>query len=148
MKQEYIRQVKKELQVPQKVKKEILRDLYEIFASAQEHGETPREVIHRLGSPKIFAKNAQEPFQDILKRQKRVLIFMTACFLFGAVVSIGLFFLTRLHRTPENVIGQSDSMTGILVSSSLPLDLLWLFGIAGCIFLILTVLLVIRLIRK
>ena len=40
MKEQYIKQVEKELSLPRKMKKEVVRDLNEVFASAMEHGET------------------------------------------------------------------------------------------------------------
>ena len=55
MKEQYIKQVEKELSLPHKAKKEVVRDLNEVFASALEHGETEQQVIQRLGTPKEFA---------------------------------------------------------------------------------------------
>ena len=56
MKQQYIRQVKKALNLPREQKAEVLRDLDEAFASALEHGETERQVIERLGTPEDIAR--------------------------------------------------------------------------------------------
>ena len=55
MKEQYIKQVEKELSLTRKAKKEVVRDLNEVFASALEHGETEQQVIERLGTPKEFA---------------------------------------------------------------------------------------------
>ena len=49
MKEQYIKQVEKELSLTRKAKKEVVRDLNEVFASALEHGETEQQVIERLG---------------------------------------------------------------------------------------------------
>ena len=57
MKQQYIRQVKKALNLPREQKAEVLRDLDEAFASALEHGETERQVIERLGTPEDIARS-------------------------------------------------------------------------------------------
>ena len=51
MKEQYIKQVEKELSLPRKMKKEVVRDLNEVFASAMEHGETEQQIIQRLGTP-------------------------------------------------------------------------------------------------
>ena len=59
MKQQYIRRVKKALNLPRKQKAEVLRDLDEAFASALEHGETEQQVIVRLGTPDEFADSIQ-----------------------------------------------------------------------------------------
>lgn len=60
MKEQYIKQVEKELSLTRKAKKEVVRDLNEVFASALEHGETEQQVIERLGTPKEFAENTAE----------------------------------------------------------------------------------------
>lgn len=60
MREKYIKQVEKELHIPRKAKKEVIRDLNEIFASALENGETEQQVIDRLGNPKEFAENTAE----------------------------------------------------------------------------------------
>ena len=60
MKEQYIKQVEKELCLPRNEKKEVVRDLNEVFASALEHGETEQQVIERLGTPKEFAENTAE----------------------------------------------------------------------------------------
>ena len=44
MKEQYIKQVEKELSLPHKAKKEVVRDLNEVFASALEHGETEQQA--------------------------------------------------------------------------------------------------------
>jgi len=62
MKEQYIKQVEKELSLPRKMKKEVVRDLNEVFASAMEHGETEQQVIQRLGTPKEFADSTAEQF--------------------------------------------------------------------------------------
>ena len=46
MKEQYIRQVEKELNLSRKAKTEVVRDLNEIFNSAVEHGET--EQLHKF----------------------------------------------------------------------------------------------------
>ena len=55
MKEQYIKQVEKELSLTRKAKKEVVRDLNEVFASALEHGETEQQVIERLGTPKAVS---------------------------------------------------------------------------------------------
>ena len=62
MKEQYIKQVKKELHLPRNRKTEVLRDLNEIFTSTLEHGETESQVIKRLGTPKEFADSTAEQF--------------------------------------------------------------------------------------
>lgn len=47
MGENYIKQVQRELHLSPKVRREIVRDLNEIFASATEHGETEEAVIQR-----------------------------------------------------------------------------------------------------
>ena len=71
MKEQYIKQVEKELSLPHKAKKEVVRDLNEVFASALEHGETEQQVIQRLGTPKEFADSTAEQFGIVTPHQKK-----------------------------------------------------------------------------
>ena len=71
MKEQYIKQVEKELSLPHKAKKEVVRDLNEVFASALEHGETEQQVIQRLGTPKEFADSTAEQLVLITPHQKK-----------------------------------------------------------------------------
>ena len=77
MKEQYIKQVEKELSLPRKMKKEVVRDLNEVFASAMEHGETEQQIIQRLGTPKEFADRTADrllsrllPFRYMLLRNQ------------------------------------------------------------------------------
>ena len=77
MKEQYIKQVEKELSLPRKMKKEVVRDLNEVFASAMEHGETEQQVIQRLGTPKEFADSTAEQFGiDNTKSKKGTVSFL------------------------------------------------------------------------
>ena len=75
MRERYIRQVGRKLQVPRNMRKEIFRDLEEIFASALENGETEQQVIDRLGTPEEFAASTAEQLginTAALRRRKRM----------------------------------------------------------------------------
>lgn len=77
MKEQYIKQVEKELSLPRKMKKEVVRDLNEVFASAMEHGETEQQIIQRLGTPKEFADSTAEQFGiDNTKSKKGTVSFL------------------------------------------------------------------------
>ena len=116
MKEQYIRQVKKELHAPRKLKNEVARDLNEIFASAAEHGETERQVMERLGTPKEFADSAAESFGvENRARRNRKGILSCVVSLAAALAAFAMYALARLNRTPDGVIGQADAMTGIQV---------------------------------
>lgn len=116
MKEQYMRQVKKELHLSRKEKMEVLRDLNEIFASAVEHGETEQQVIERLGTPKDFADSTAEQFGiDNTASQKRKGIMASVAALLIAAVSFVIYATAKSGRTPEDAIGQADAMTNIQV---------------------------------
>lgn len=148
MKEEYIAQVGKKLCISHAKKKEILHDLQEVFASALEHGETEQEVIARLGSPEEFVTNVEEQFVGTKIRQKKRMLFTIALCSFGAVVFLALSLYIQAQKTPEYVIGQANTMTTILVSSSLPFDISWLLMAIGAGFLIFAIISIIRFIGK
>ncbi len=124
MKEQYIRQVKKELHASRKRKNEVARDLNEIFASAAEHGETERQVVERLGTPKEFADSAEESFgvENCARRNRRGMLSCVVS-LAAAAIAFAIYALARLDTVPDGAIGQADAMTGIQVESALGFDI-------------------------
>ena len=116
MKEQYIKQVEKELNLSRKAKTEVVRDLNEIFASATEHGETEQQVIERLGTPKEFADSTAEQFGiDNSAPQKRKGIISSVTSLVVAVVAFVIYATTKSDKVPDGAIGQADAMTNIQV---------------------------------
>lgn len=149
MKEQYIRQVKKELYLSRKKKTGILRDLNEIFASAVEHGETEQQVIERLGTPKDFADSTAEQFGiDNTESKKRKGIISSVVALFIAVASFLIYATTKNGRTPEGAIGQADAMTNIQVEGAFGLDTLQIILCVGVIAAAFAVIQIIRTVRK
>lgn len=148
MRENYIKQVKKELMLSRERKAGIVRDLQEAFASASEHGETEQQVIDRLGAPKDFAASIHEQLgingEDVKKRRKRLHIGMI---LLAALVSFTMSAAIHFSRLPSNVIGQADAMTSIQVSGP-GIDLDVLFLVFGLIAALATVILIVKYIRK
>lgn len=133
MKQQYIRQVKKALNLPRKQKAEVLRDLDEAFASALEHGETERQVIERLGTPDEFAGSIHEQLgiacPDRRGRKRRICIALTALV---SAIAFAIAFFMRAERPAQNIIGQADAMTNMQIVGS-GVDMFWLMIALGCI---------------
>ena len=133
MKQQYIRRVKKALNLPREQKAEVLRDLDEAFASALEHGETERQVIERLGTPDEFAGCIHEqlgiacPDRRGLKR--RICIALTALV---SAIAFAIAFFMHAERPSQNIIGQADAMTNMQIVGS-GVDMFWLMIALGCI---------------
>ena len=133
MKQQYIRQVKKALNLPREQKAEVLRDLDEAFASALEHGETERQVIERLGTPDEFADSIHEQLgiacPDRRGRKRRICIALTALV---SAIAFSIAFFMRVERPAQNIIGQADAMTNMQIVGS-GVDMFWLMIALGCI---------------
>ena len=145
MKQQYIRQVKKALNLPREQKAEVLRDLDEAFASALEHGETERQVIERLGgeisiydtldlgTPDEFADSIHEQLgiacPDRRGRKRRICIALTAIV---SAIAFAIAFFMRAERPAQNIIGQADAMTNMQIVGS-GVDMFWLMIALGCI---------------
>lgn len=148
MKEQYMKQVKKELHLSRKEKMEVLRDLNEIFASAVEHGETEQQVIERLGTPKDFADSTAEQFGiDNTASQKRKGIMANVAALLIAAVSFVIYATAKSGRTPEGAIGQADAMTNIQVQG-LGFDILQIILGVGVIAVAFAVIQIIRAVRK
>lgn len=133
MKQQYIRRVKKALNLPREQKAEVLRDLDEAFASALEHGETERQVIERLGTPDEFADSIHEQLgiacPDRRGRKRRICIALTALV---SAIAFAIAFFMRAERPAQNIIGQADAMTNMQIVGS-GVDMFWLMIALGCI---------------
>lgn len=130
MKDEYIRQVEQRLPLAGRKKKEIVRDLREIFASAAEHGETERDVIDRLGTPRDFAARAAEELGgNALRRknQRRLWSIAVSLVLAAAVFAAGI--CIQIGKVPAGAIGYADGLTHIQIERAFAVDmpqiLLW-----------------------
>ena len=146
MKERYIKQVEKDLSLSHKVKKEVVRDLNEVFSSALEHGETEQQVIRRLGTPKEFADSIAEQFGiDNIVRKKRK-GFISSLIIAAAAFSI--YAVTRFRKVPEGAIGQADAMTNIQIEGALGFDVSPIILAVGIAAALIAVLLMIRTIGK
>lgn len=109
MKEQYIKQVEKELSLPRKMKKEVVRDLNEVFASAMEHGETEQQIIQRLGTPKEFADSTAEQFGiDNTKSKKGTVSFLLLLRLLSRLLPFRYMLLRNQEKCQKE---QSDKPT-------------------------------------
>ena len=138
MKEQYIRQVEKELNLSRKAKTEVVRDLNEIFNSAVEHGETEQQVIERLGTPQEFANSTAEQFGiDNSVPKKRKWIISSVISLVVAIVAFLIYATAKSGKVPEGAIGQADAMTNIQVNGDFIFDasqIILLVGIIAFVF--------------
>lgn len=149
MKEKYIKQLKKELSLPNKAKKEVVRDLNEVFLSAAEHGETERQVIQRLGTPKEFADSIAEQFGvDNTASKKKMGIISIFIAVVISVLSFSIHTIARLETPPEVAIGQAEAMTTIQIEGSGSFNASQIILMIGFAATIITVFLIVRFIRK
>lgn len=132
MKEQYIRQVRKELHLPRRIRAEVVRDLGEIFASAAEHGESEAAVIERLGRPEEFAALTAKQFgvDNAAPRQRaRLLSVLLAAML--AAAAFVVYAVLEAAKVPADAIGQADAQTNIQIAGTFGLDALQIIFIAG-----------------
>lgn len=148
MKQQYIKQVEKKLNLSRKMKKEVLRDLDEVFISALEHGEAEQQVIDRLGEPEEFARSIHEQLGVCCtgKRQRRKKISIIITALISVIAFVTTFFI-HVSRPAKNIIGQADATTTIQIIG-IGIDMFWLIILFGCITLIIAICLIAHYIHK
>ena len=145
----FIKQVEKELSLTRKAKKEVVRDLNEVFASALEHGETEQQVIERLGTPKEFAENTAEQLGiDSAAPQKRKGIISSVAALVVAVAAFVIYATTQSGKVPDGAIGQADAMTNILVEGAFGFDASQIILAVGVIAVTIAIIQIIRTVRK
>lgn len=148
MKEQYIKQVEKELSLTRKAKKEVVRDLNEVFASALEHGETEQQV-ERLGTPKEFAENTAEQLGiDSAAPQKRKGIISSVAALVVAVAAFVIYATTQSGKVPDGAIGQADAMTNIQVEGAFGFDASQIILAVGVIAVTIAIIQIIRTVRK
>lgn len=128
MKEAYIRKVKHHLPLPRRQKREVLRDLEEIFTSAREHGESEAQVLARLGSPEEYAKEVLAQTGYAPKPGKAALGLALSALVCG--VCLALFLWSQSGRLPENAIGGVVGSTGIQVVGGFDLSPLLLAAAA------------------
>lgn len=123
MKTTYIKKVKHNLLCSAKQKKEVLRDLEEIFSSAAEHGESEMDVIARLGTAKDYAAAMDEGFGVDRKAALRRRALMTI--LPPALLAPVFWLLYRIarpfsfsERMSVGIICGADGPTSILITTS------------------------------
>lgn len=149
MKEHYIQQVEKELCLPRKMKKEIVRDLNEVFTSALEHGETEQQVIECLGTPKEFADNTAEQLGfDSTAPQKRKGIISSVVALVVAIAAFITYAVAKIQQVPEGAIGQADAQTNIQVEGALGFDASQIILVVGIIAAVIAVIQIAKTIRK
>ncbi|MGI6255168.1 MAG: DUF1700 domain-containing protein [Acutalibacter sp.] len=131
MKEHYIRQVGRHLSLPRKQKREVLRDLEEIFASALEHGESESQVITRLGSPKEYAQEVEAPLDRRRSGGPLVGLAVSCGVCVGAVA---LFLSTQNFWIPDDAIGYAQGSTSIQLAGGIDLSpLLLILAAAGLV---------------
>ena len=149
MKEQYIKQVEKELCLPRKEKKEVVRDLNEVFASALEHGETEQQVIERLGTPKEFAENTAEQLGiDSTAPQKRKGIISSIVALVTAITAFVICATAKVGKVPDGAIGQADATTNIQIEGAFAFDISQILLAIGFAATAIALLLIIRTIHK
>lgn len=129
MRETYLRQVGRLL--PRKVRKAVLRDLAEQFDTAADHGESPEEVIARLGTPEEFAAPFREGRAPALWAP---LVLAGLGLLVSAACGLGLWLQAQLGGEEIGVIGGADGPTRVYVTAGEPSPL-WLLLVLGLVLL-------------
>ena len=116
MREQYMRQVEKALDLPRRAKKEVLRDLGEVFDSALEHGESEADVAARLGSPQEFAAAAREQLEP--KNRSRLGWAVSGVLAVAAAAVLAAYI--SAPKPPEGAIGWAAGSTGTAVAGAPP----------------------------
>lgn len=151
MKEQYIKQVKKEfgLFLSHKKRSEITQDLEEIFCSALEHGETEQQVIERLGTPHDFVRNTIEQLSsNRTTPHKHGELILGTLALLVAISSFSIFAIAQFGKMPSNAIGSADAMTNIRVEGTFGIDVTQIILTIGLIATIIFIIQIIRIIRN
>ena len=152
MKERYIRQALRKMKVSPQKKKEIARDLEEIFASAAEHGESEQAVMERLGTPEEYAAGISGQLPGKRRSVLRLTFIAATAALSSCFMFLGICMRTATIREPKGgsasigIIGGADGPTSILVTAG-EMNPSQAFLWAGAALLAVTVVQVVLLIR-
>lgn len=147
MKKRYIRQVERALTVSRRQRREIRRDLEELFASAAENGEDEAQVLQRLGSPAELARELESrPGSSRAGRGGQLSALWSALAGMAGLAALGLYGAARAMRVPESAIGFAQGSTDVQVQGTWDASPLLL--LAGVVALLAAVLLAVRFIRR
>ena len=132
------------------MKKEVVRDLNEVFASAMEHGENRAADYPAFwGRQKEFADSTAEQFGiDNTKSKKRNGIISTLATLVIAVAAFSVYAVTQSGKVPEGAIGQADATTNIQIEGAFAFDISQILLAIGFAATAIAILLIIRTIHK
>ncbi len=150
MRQAYLKKVRRALHLPRQLRREVMRDLNELFDAALAGGESEADVMLRLGNPKQFAANAAAELGfDSRERKRRLSFSVTAiCLAVFAVLAFAAGSVPYWHRlasyfpsTSIGIIGGADGPTQVYVTSQMPFQTIAFFtlgvilalGAVGCI---------------
>ena len=123
MKEKYIRQALRKMKVSSQKKKEIARDLEEIFASAAEHGESEQAVMERLGTPEEYAAGISGQLPGKRRSVIRLAFIAATAALGSCFMFLGILMRTATVRASVDgsasigIIGGADGPTSILVAA-------------------------------
>lgn len=121
MKNSYISEVRRKLKLPRGKKREVMRDLEEIFATAEERGESKDKLVLRLGTPEEYARETEAAFGvDGARLRRKRLAVLAFAFAFVAVVALAFAVVAGYgaQRIPEGAIGYAETMTDIEVEGA------------------------------
>ena len=123
MKEQYIKQVEKELSLTRKAKKEVVRDL------------NAENTAEQLGI-------------DSAAPQKRKGIISSVAALVVAVAAFVIYATTQSGKVPDGAIGQADAMTNIQVEGAFGFDASQIILAVGVIAVTIAIIQIIRTVRK
>ena len=121
MKNSYISEVRRKLKLPRGKKREVMRDLEEIFATAEERCESKYKLVLRLGTPEEYARETEAAFGvDGARLRRKRLAVLAFAFAFVAVVALAFAVVAGYgaQRIPEGAIGYAETMTDIEVEGA------------------------------
>lgn len=146
LKDKFKQEVRKNLVIYGKRKREILFDLDEIFEQAKELGESEETLISRLGSGKEYAYAIQRELgidADAKKRTQTIIAIITVLAIFAIALTLCL--VIKGGMPPSDSIGFADGSTQIEIVGAC-VGLYGIFMAIGALCVAFGLLLIIRLI--
>lgn len=133
--EKYLKAVRRKLNMPKDAKDRVMADFVSSIQCRLEDGQTDREIISELGTPKTAAAELNEQMKEYtyVKSPWRwgclaLIVLCASILIHKGVRGFLAGNLTRLEAASVGIIGGADGPTAIFVTSS-PDALLYVFGI-------------------
>lgn len=134
---QYLRAIKRRLNMPRELKERVMADLESSIASRKDDGQTEAEIIAELGSPRQAANELNEQMKEYTYTKSpwrwaclALAVISALCIACRGLPGLLLTLFNQANNASVGIIGGADGPTAIFVTTS-PDALQYSYGMAA-----------------